>query len=253
MLFAFLTGMTVYSQERNSFFLSGTIVNEWEDKEGIAILNITGGHASVSDKEGKFSILVRESDTLEIRAIQFVTERLIVTSYIKQTPHVKIRLTPKVNELKEVTVSPYSLSGRLGSDIKQIDTKEADVAFTTGIPNVHVKKIPQSERRLIEALSGGGIIALNPILNAISGRTKRLKRIIALEKKEYKLESTRERFDTLAYVEFFKIPAKKIDDFIFFCAEDPEFFNLYVKEDQLAMMEFLKKKGLQYRKLNSLD
>ena len=56
------------------------------------------------------------------------------------------------------------------------------------------KQKTQSERRLYEATSGSGLIPLNPILNAISGRTKKLKSHIAIERKELCAESLESKF-----------------------------------------------------------
>ena len=255
-LWCLLLPLMLTAQVERSFELNGVVNTSSDNKEGIAIINISTNKATVTDSNGAFSIEVIVGDTLELKAVQFVTERFVVKSYMKKESIV-INPTPKINELKEVTVMPYNLSGNIGADLGQINTENAELPFKLGIPNMHVKKLPKSERLLREANSWGPIspfnIPINPILNAISGRTKKLKRNVEIEKFESKLKTTKEQFDTLLYVEAFKIPKEKIDDFIYYCAEDTLFNSVHGTGDKLKMLTFLKKKSEAYRTQNNLD
>lgn len=221
----------------------------WEDKEGVAIMNVTTNKATVTDANGMFSIHAKVGDTLEIRALQYVTEAVIVTREHKYLKTVKFTLTPKVNQLDEVVVTPYSLSGDLSKDSKEANTENHMLIFKLGLPNAHKKKLTVNERRLFTATSGGGLF-LVPLINALTGKTKYYKKLVKIERKNNKMRDVQRQLDSLFYTKELKIPKHKIDDFMYYCADDNKFEQIYTKNITLTMLEFLKAKAIIYRKNN---
>ena len=57
-------------------------------------------------------------------------------------------------DLKEVTVTPYNLSGQLDADLEKLSLTPAVNSSSLGLPNVNVVVKPKSERLLIEADRG---------------------------------------------------------------------------------------------------
>ena len=91
-------------------------------------------------------------------------------------------LTESITQLDQVVVGKV-LTGDLGSDIKNQDVETPINFYDLGIPGYTGKPKTLNERKLSEATSGGGFLPLNPIINAITGRTKMLKQRIKLDKK----------------------------------------------------------------------
>ena len=119
-------------------------------------------------------IPAKENDTLMISSVQYVLKKVLITDIIMQTKAVTVNLEDNVNLLDEVLVGKI-LTGSLMTDIENSDAKREVNFYDLGIPGYTGPKKTQTERRLYEATTGGGIVPLNPFLNWVSGRTKRTK------------------------------------------------------------------------------
>ena len=238
---------TVYGQDTKR--LQGRVVSNAEDVSSIHVFNQTRHTFTITDENGYFSVMASVNDTLSFSAIQYLQEKVVVSEEMYQKGELEVLMRIKVNALDEVVVKPHSLSGDLLKDINQVDRDKIVTGVSLGLPNQYVRIKTQTERRIYEARTGGGIIPLNPIINAISGHTKRLKNQLKLERKAAKLESITTSFDVDLYSDVFKIPPEYIDGFILFCASDPTFMNVHETGDLLLMMEYLKAKGQEYNEL----
>ena len=220
---------------------------------GITIQNSTARRATITDFDGNFSIQVREGDTLVFSAIQFKRKVLPVSRALLGSPFLQIPMEEFVNELQEVTVQPFGLSGDIEKDLSGLQLDKNVSAETLGLPNAEVKIITQNERKLYEATSGAGIVPLNPILNAITGRTRMLKNHIKIDRKyERTLKVQRDFADSIFLAEF-KIPKTRMDDFMYFCEVDDEFQRLVSERDQLKIWSYLLDRSKLYRKNNGLE
>ena len=152
-----------------------------------------------------------------------------------------------INELDEVVVRPYNLSGDLSRDMNSITKEKVYVASTLGLPNAYVKPITQAARKLNEATTGGGLVPLNPIINAISGRTKYLKKVLATQEKYARTVRVREYYADSLFVKHLNIPENKIDDFMYFCEVDTAFASVVDSHDKLKIWEYLKLRSNAYR------
>ncbi|RAJ14616.1 carboxypeptidase-like regulatory domain-containing protein [Olleya aquimaris] len=234
--------------------LSGTISGD-DDVENIHILNKTSLTNATSNKEGKFTIKAKVNDTIIFTAVQYKTLVKVVNSEEISSKTVNVFLEILTNELDEVfLVEP--LSGNLEDDILNSNTKPDINFYDVGIPGYKGKQKTQAERRLFEAgelnvkdvLLGmlSGNIPLNPIMNAISGRTKKLKEIVKLENDDALL--TRLKNDLAA--DFFAsnpLDVKYHAEFFYFVQEDKDFRGVCSKSN-LDALAFFKKKLDQYNK-----
>lgn len=220
---------------------------------GITIQNSTARRATITDFDGNFSIQVREGDTLVFSAIQFKRKVLPVSRALMGSPFLQIPMEEFVNELQEVTVQPFGLSGDIEKDLTGLQLDKDVSAKALGLPNAEVKIITQSERKLYEATTGVGIVPLNPILNAITGRTRMLKNRIKIDRTyERTLKVQRDFADSIFLAEF-KIPKTRMDDFMYFCEVDDEFQRLVSERDQLKIWSYLLDRSKLYRKNNGLE
>jgi hypothetical protein len=239
--------------------LTGKVTANGEDVTGVVVKNITTENATITNDEGLFEIPVHLNDTLIFLAVQYKNKVLPVASEIFNTDFVTVPLVDFVNELDEVVVSPYNLSGAIDKDIQNL-TLEKDVsAEALGLPNSNVKIITQSERKLQEASKGMYslkaplAVNINPIINAITGRTKMLKKRVAVDKKYTQTQAAQASFEVIFFTQTLKIPEGNIDDFMYYCEVDTAFQKTIETGDQLKLWEFLRVKSLEYRKNNSLS
>lgn len=233
--------------------LKGKVISDSLDVEGVYIINKTLKESTITNKEGDFTIEAGINDTLVFSAVQFELKSVIITTEMYAQESLLIRLDTKVNKLDEIIVRPYNLSGNLTNDMKGVKTDGIVNGVTLGLPNATVKMPTQSQRRLIEATSGGAGIPLNPIINAITGYTKMLKNRVKLEKKEERLSETMGSIEKELYINHLKIPEEYISSFSYYCAADAKFEEFQQQNDPLLMLAFFETKSKEFRMLNDID
>jgi len=229
--------------------LSGRVINSGE-KEWIHVFNKTYNKYTITNEEGEFNIPVRINDTLVFSAIQFQLKEIVISETIINDMLLSVLLKEQINELDAVYIKP-NLSGDLLADSKQIKTKKIITAKTLGLPNSHVISPTQAERKLYTAThTGGGIIPVETIINAISGRTKRLKNLVKLERKSLIENSVFEGFNNVM-LEDFKIPEDKLYDFLYYASTDKLFTQIVKTKSNIIIYDFIKAKSKTYLALQN--
>lgn len=233
--------------------VEGKVYSNDGDVAATHVLNTTTKRATITDVNGFFSIPANLNDTLLFSAVQYKKKQLVVTLAILESRTIYVPLEDAVNELDEVVVRPYNLSGDIAKDARSLEIAPVVTASTLGLPNAYVKPPTKAERELFEATTGGGTVPLNPIINAITGRTKMLKKRVARNKKYARTERVREFYADSLYTKELNIPKDKIDDFMYFCEVDSTFSSVVDTHDRLKIWEFLRRKSAVYRKNNTLE
>lgn len=232
--------------------LRGRILEGEAGITNVHILNLSANDATISDAQGNFRIPAKVGDTVLLSAIRYQRKTFRVDAEMLRASLLSIELEPFVNELDEVVLYPYNLTGDLDQDLTNVPVEEAVTASSLGLPNANAKVKTQSERKLFEATTGSGLIPLNPVLNAISGRTRMLKRRLARDRAYEQTQQVRSRYPDSLFVRELGIPQIRIPDFMYFCEVDPGFAPLAKSADRLRMWDFLRDKSLEYRKNNGL-
>ena len=250
----FFTVFLGFGQESRPL-LSGTIISLNNEDEGVHVLNLTSGRGTITDSQGDFSINVVLSDTLLFSSVQLKPKYLVVTKDILYSDSLRINLEELVNELDEVVVKPYNLTGILDKDISGLESQQDINASSLGLPNADVRVLSQNERKLFEADNGkfinlyghyfglGISINLHKILNRASGRTKKLRNLVKKGEQATKFEKFRYLFNDSLRLKELKIPFSKKEQFFVYCQTDSNFVELVEVNDYLGILEFLKKKS----------
>ena len=157
--------------------MTGLVTHDSIPLESVHVKNISSGKFSVSNSSGEFLVSLQPGDTLVLShvgmsdLIQFIKERDL------QQRLLNFRMNEVSSELREVVVN---------------ETPEIN-AVSLGIIPKKIEKLSVNERRLKTAgdfkpkhflgiIMGG--VSFDAILNAINGRTKKLKRNVEVEKKQ---------------------------------------------------------------------
>ncbi|WP_396590440.1 hypothetical protein [Allomuricauda sp. R78024] len=252
----FLVAFSVSAQQKE---LRGKVYSKGKDVVGVVVQNVTTEKAVITDIDGNFSILIKLNDTLIFSAVQFKRKILPVNEVLFNTSFITVPLEEFVNELSEVVVKPYDLSGDLGQDLGGLQLEKDVSAEALGLPNAHQKIPSQSQRKLQQATFGkfnvGMILTppLDPIINAITGRTKMLKNRVKVDKAYARTQRVQDFYVDSLFVVTLKIPSEKIEDFMYFCEVDEQFQQTVDSKDKLKLWDFLVLKSRAYRKNNSLD
>ncbi|MEM6516623.1 MAG: carboxypeptidase-like regulatory domain-containing protein [Bacteroidota bacterium] len=238
-IWSFLIGLLSASAYSQMVDLNGK-VEAPSEVSGIHIINKTSRRFTVTNDKGEFTIPAKLNDTISFSGIQYQAEEVVIDQTLYETKSITITLKDNINELDEVVVGKI-LTDNLLSDIENSDAK-ADLNFyDVGIPGYTGRRKTQSERRLYEAQTGAGILPLNPLLNWISGRTKKLKNRIKRERIDKAMTSTAESSSEVLF-EIDDLDEIKRNEFFFFVADDPKFVEVYRLKSDLQMLEFLNEK-----------
>lgn len=248
-----------FSQEGYGKVLQGRVTSSDKDVVGVVIQNITTKDAVITNLEGDFAIRVRVNDTLVFSAVHFLKKTIPVTEALLRSNFVEVPMQEFVNQLREVVVSPYDLTGDLTKDVDRVVLEKNVTAEALGLPNAHQRIPTQSERKLQQATAGkfnvGMLLSppLDPLINAITGRTKMLKKRVEVDKAYAQTQQVQGFYADSLFVTTLKIPMEKIDDFMYFCEVDEKFQSAVQTQDQLKIWGIMLQKSRAYRENNNLD
>lgn len=228
--------------------LSGTVYAN-SDIEGIHIINRTSQRFATTNNKGEFTISAKFNDTILVSSVRYKQKLLLVSRTNISTRSLKIYLDEHVNELDKVVVGKV-LTGALDSDIENEGEERPMDFYDVGIPGFVGKRKTQKERKLYEADHGKFYafpftLNTNKILNALSGRTKRLKEHVRLEKNNVLVYRVRAKVGDM----FFNTHSLDEDrrmDFFFFCSDDPDFVLRCQGKSDIEIYEFLDEKYIDY-------
>jgi hypothetical protein len=205
-----------FGQNAKSKEILGQISEQSSLVEGVNIVNNDSQISTISDSEGKFSILVKEGDVLVFSAVNLDPVKRRITLEDISSSLLVIKMTAKEVVLKEVIVN-----------------ENANInAENLGIIPAGQKKYTPAERKVYTATS----TSVDKLLNSISGRTAMLKKEVNVEKKEALFRKLEYLFEENYYTERLKIPVDYIKGFQLYCVDDAEFaVSLDIKNKTMSM------------------
>ncbi len=211
--------------------IHGKIVSESAFVSGIEIVNLNNEKIAKTNENGDFFILAKANDVLVFSAKEFEFKRYVIEDEDLVSEIMIIKMIPKIIEIEAVTVEKHP----------EIN------AVSMGILEKEAKHYTPAERKLktagdfkayhLLALLGGGM-PLDPVINAINGRTKRLKKQVKIEKKEFLLAQIEELYEEGFYVETLKIPIDYVKGFQYYLIENDRFVKI-LKLNNSAMTTFV--------------
>lgn len=237
----FLSFLTQFVFSQNEKLIHGKIIVKDATPQGVHIINLMNEKETVSDTNGAFSIMAKLDDLLVFSNVHLDYMRKIIELQDYNSSLVLIEMTSKVNQLDEVEVVAYS---HLNAE---------NIGITNG-----VKTYTPAERKLKTAgdfkpihLLGllGGSLDVDPILNAINGRTKRLKEEIKIEKKEMYLSKLEDLYDSVFYTEKLKINADYVDGFKYYILENDAFIAVLKKSNEMQISFLMSQLSVEYNNL----
>ena len=243
---------SVEAQNLSSKKLQGKVYSAGGDVAATTDLNISANKGTITDSDGFFAITAYANDTLVFSAVQFKKKEVVVTQDLINQGFLNVQLEDALTELDEVVVTPYSLTGDITKDLDLIRIDPVVTSSTLGLPNAYVKPISKAEREL-HAATANPIMSFDPLINALSGRTKMLKKRVARNKIYSRTERVKAFYaDSLFRVDL-KIPEEKIDDLLYFCEIDTVFQLAVDTHDRLKIWEYIRQKSIVYRKNNDME
>ncbi|THD31689.1 MAG: hypothetical protein DI588_10930 [Flavobacterium johnsoniae] len=242
LLFLLSAGM-LFSQSQEKLLLI-KVMADGNYVGGINVVNLVNEKSAVTDEKGEFFISAKEDDLLVFSAINFEYKRKIISKEDILAGAITVNVIPKTTSLDEVEITKY----------KDLD------AFELGILETPAKRYTPAERRLRTAgdfkpvhLVGllFGQFPLDPVLNAINGKTKRLKKEVEIEQQEFLLKKVEDMFQDDYFLGHLKIPENYIQGFKLYSIGDENFVRLLEDKNKIKSEFELARLSKEYLKLIS--
>lgn len=240
LLFFLFVSVFCFAQDGVLKVLKGVVVSDSIGIDRVTITNLIGKTFAISEETGRFSIFALEGNNLVFSSIGYETKEIILSKDDFENASFKVVLKTKINQLDEVEIN---------NNINSV---------SLGIVSKDQKKYTVAERRLKTAgdfkpihLLGilGGSLQIDPILNAINGRTKTLKKEILYEKKEVLLQKITEWFEDSYFTETLKIPADYINGFKYYSVDSKDLVDAVNSKNKLLTTFVMSNLATEYLKL----
>ncbi|WBX72285.1 carboxypeptidase-like regulatory domain-containing protein [Tenacibaculum retecalamus] len=236
------------SQENRKFLYADV-----KDKVGHVfnahVVNLNTKQGTFTNESGEFRILAKQHDSLQISFVGYKSTLLIVNLHHFGIQKNTFELVKTAFELDEISIKKNNLLGYLTSDSKNIKIEKKIDAKTLKLPYAGSRILTPAERRLYTAMGGRNLLSIDYIINSISGRITKLRKLKTIESLEVKVKNLKNTYSKHIVKEY-QIKESDVYKFIYFCTADEHFNQVYNSGD-INMILFLKKKSEVFKKLHS--
>lgn len=221
----FLTPVLVSAQRREPFH--GRVVSGSILAEGQLIVNLSSQREIRADSLGNFTLLAKPGDTI-VAAISKAKNIVLKQDDFKQNPYL---IEIPAYELSEIVITKYNT-------INAVALRIIPKGMATHTVAERRYKAVASVKPFLDPEMTGGFVPLDPVYNLINGKSRAMKRSLAIERKEMAIDKLNGLFNEDEITELFKIPKEYVQGFLFFVAEDPTFATS-MNSKNLAIAQFL--------------
>lgn len=254
LLVAFI-GISIFNisaQDIERIDVSGRIIVDSPDLEGVTVFNTTSNKGTITDKEGKFNILATLNDKLSISALQFEKFEITITQEIIDSKEMTVVLVEEINKLPEVIILPYGLTGNVSVDIARAKTVNPNLdALYFGLDNLDkfdfsddylsgVRNTAMSDNTLYYTADAVKIIGLlvKPLFNSKK------------KKQAAELASDRdivEKYSPEYLMDKLNIPIRQMMEFIYFVEDSGLDKTLLEDGRELQFLDYIIKKSKEFQ------
>ena len=191
--------------------LKGNVTSPEGELENVHIRNVTSRQIGISDGNGGFRMSAAVGDTLLFTHISMLDLVKIITREEVKSEVVSVLMQPRDQELDEVILEDYSGINAVSLGI---------ISEKKEIPTTYERRLQTAGDFKWYHLFGllAGSFELDPLLNAINGRTKEMKRNIIIEKQIQHIEFLTDNY--MDYMrENFEAPEGEIQKFLDYLVE----------------------------------
>jgi hypothetical protein len=205
-----------FSQSSDLVFLRGKIISANKEVKNVNVINLRSQNSIITDDNGNYSMFVKIGDTLQFSSWQTRTKKHVIVETDLSKKLFVLNLEPQAIPLDEVKIIDY----------KNIN------AVSLGILEKPAKKYTTAERKLkvakdfdvgfYEIMVPNIFFSIDPIINAISGRTAALKKDLEIERKQAVIKNIEMLYNDAFFIEKLNIPSDYVKGFLFYVSDDEE-------------------------------
>lgn len=227
--FLFLLCQFGFSQTEK--LIQAKVISEDFPLQGIEVLNLASKRTTISDSNGKFSIMAKAKDTLMFVSKNYEYKRYVLKKEDLEKVNLIISLTRKPEQLEEIVI------------ISKINFPK--IKFDKNIANQLKLEKEANHPKPFGVYDGTIPNGFGMTINLPSGR----KKIHQIDFKELMKKNYNDSF----YIETLKLKPEKIGLFIEFCDADPKSKTVLENTNPLKLMDFLISKKIEFNKILALE
>lgn len=210
---------TAHAQNPHSHVIRGYVTIDSVYTEGVHVLNLTNNLATVSNFYGFYNIDAKPGDILVLSSVAMGVHKVTLKKVDFEFEVFHLNFLPAVNLLSEVELIEYA----------SINAK------SLGIIPTNFKSYTPAEKELDAATNWnvvGSSFSFDPILNWLSGRTKKLKRNLRNEKQYKDFLLVHAMYRESYFTDELKIPEKYVGGFVYYLADHLQFVTALKQHDE---------------------
>ncbi|AYN06426.1 hypothetical protein [Flavobacterium sp. 140616W15] len=238
-VFFILLANNLLAQVEMSTVLKGKVDANIMDLEGIYVVNFRTEASVLTNSDGSFSIPAEIGDTLIFSSVQLKERRIVLVGEDFASTNFVVRVEVGMNQLREVIIKKYDNIN----------------AVALGIIPAGQRSYSPAERKLkgatdLDASVGlGASVALDPLLNMFSGRSKMLEKELAVEKKEIFMQLLEKMFTIDHFVRTLSIPLDYVKGFEYFAVENESFTKILNTKNKTTTEFLLGELAVKYKEI----
>ena len=205
--------------------LKAVVQNAQADQpmESVHVVNLNEVVGTITNEKGEFNIPAKVNDTLFITFLGFKSQKVRVTNDMFKFKDTKISLTELAYALEEVIVRPYSLTGYLEIDVKNLPLNNA---FQYSISGLSVgyeagSKNPSAVTKVLGAI-------LNPadlLRNLFGKKPNQMRKLRQMKEDDQIRDLLASKFDRETLTELLQLEKVDIEDILNNCNYSKSFIT----------------------------
>ncbi len=246
------------AQDSTRVVIKGKIIVNSPDIEGVTIYNKSSNIGTVTDLEGNFEIKGMLNDKINVHSLQFIDFDIVVAQDILDSKQMNIYLVEQINNLDEVVILPYDLSGVLTKDIKDAEVFDTNLEGVQALAlDISAYEFADDQYSKVEnyaAMSPNERIRYQAngmaLLQGLAGLIFKKKSKSKIDNQIKELTgSLQTKYDHGYYTTNFSIPEEKVEAFIAYVETNNFDSELLKKGKELQLIEHLNNQSSQFLKL----
>lgn len=235
--------LVFFAQDRH--LIKGRLVCGSIGVKDALVVNFNAEKETRTDSLGNFTLLVQTGDLLVFTDHKIAEKKIRYTPDLVKNNFVIVEVEMLAHELEEVVINKNNINsealGLILKGQKQYTPAEKKLKTAGDFKPIH----------LLGLL--GGSLAVDPIINAISGRTKMLKKEVLVERKELLMDKINNIYTEEAIINEFKIPENYVKGFIYYIVEDKDFAAAIKAKNNVRAKFLISGLSVEYLKLIADD
>ena len=227
--------------------LRATVINAQTDfpLESVHIINLNKVKGTITNEDGKFSVIASVNDTLYLTYLGFKPQKVRVTNDMFKFEDTKISLTELAYALEEVIVRPYQLTGYLEIDVKNLPINDAYQYSISGLNKSYEagNKNPSAVTKVLGAI-------LNPadlLRNLFGKKPRQMRKLQQMKQDDDIRDLLASKFDRATLTELLQIEKMDIDDILNNCNYSKSFITT---ANDLQILDAISSCYEEYKVLN---